>query len=115
MTLIQAMKAFNAVCELMKNDEDYQTAYALYTAKLNLTPHAHFYAQEELKLIQKYAGTVEDGKFKIDIKNLDNFREDREKLDSTEIEFKKIKVKPFKKISGNQLEAVQEVFECYPE
>ena len=112
MKLIQAMKAFNAVCELMAHDEDYPTAHALFTAKLNLTPHAQFYAEEELKLINKYAGTVEDGKFKLDIKHLDEFREDREKLDSTEVEFTKIKVKPFGKISGNQLEAVQEVFEC---
>lgn len=61
MYLIQCVTACVALSELMSQEWDYKTAYALLQLKRKLRPHFEFYANEETKLVEEYAAKDERG------------------------------------------------------
>ena len=63
MYLVQAVNAYAALLALMNQDMVFQTAHSVALAKKEIAPHAEFFAQEERKLVERYAAK-EDGKIK---------------------------------------------------
>lgn len=60
--LIQYVNAYAALQPLMDCEWDYKTAHALMMLKRKLQPHASFFSQEELKLVEEFAEKDEKGK-----------------------------------------------------
>lgn len=62
MNLLQCVNAYTAVQTMMSQQMDYQTAYALVNLKRKLAPHASFYQNKELELVEEFAARDEEGK-----------------------------------------------------
>ncbi len=61
MQLYQALKAYQALTELMDQELDYKSAYTLVSLKQKMKPHIDFFLNEEMKLVQTYGRKNEEG------------------------------------------------------
>lgn len=61
MVLLQCVNAYVAVQSLMSKEWDYRTAYALVMLRRELRPHAEYYQQQELALVDIYARKDDKG------------------------------------------------------
>ncbi|MCI8649599.1 MAG: hypothetical protein HFG20_05725 [Anaerotruncus sp.] len=66
MELYQFADAYDPMTQLCSFDFPLAQALCIYQLKREIDPWAKFYAQEELKLMQRYAKTGEDGKLLVE-------------------------------------------------
>lgn len=122
-TLDKAVKIYEAVKELEDTPLGFSTAHALVLAKAELEPHVAFYIEKETALIEKYAvkdadgnpEADEKGRFHLHPDDLTAFNEERDSLNSVEVEIKARKIKELPTtIKASTLEALLLVFD-FPE
>lgn len=61
MKLIECVNAYTALGALMKQETDFRSAYAMTRLRRRLEPHARYYAEEEARLVRKFARKDEGG------------------------------------------------------
>lgn len=117
MKLKQCVEAYTAILELIEKEWSYQTAHALVTLKRELKPHVDFYAQEEMRLVEKFAAKDEkgnilwtgNGTFSFMEKSMAlEYAKQRETLGNVEVQedFRKIKAPAPERIKPSQLDAL---------
>lgn len=62
MILLEYVNAYMAVEALMGGECCYKTAHALVMLKKQLAPHAEFFAEKELKLVERFAEKDGEGR-----------------------------------------------------
>ena len=113
MKLIECVAAYKAVCDMMGKEMDYATAFSLVSLKRQLKPHADFCAQEEWKLVEKYAKKDENGVVwgKVgflfdDPEKAPEFAEKREELMNVDVKVEKVRLN-LETVTPAQLEALE--------
>lgn len=114
MNLIKCVKAHMVLCELMEKEMDYKSAHAVMMLHRKLRPHVEFYAEEEKKLIEKYALRDKDGRVKFngiswtlaDVRLAGEYSEKINSLGGTDIEGfgEPVRVSAMPDIKPSQLE-----------
>lgn len=122
-TLNKAVKIYEAIKELEDMPLGFSTAHALVLTKAELEPHVAFFIEKETALIEKYAvkdadgnpEADEKGRFHLHPNDLKAFNEERDSLNSVEVEIKVRKIKELPaSIKPATLEALLPVFN-FPE
>ncbi len=117
MYLIECVNAYLAATQMQQKEMDYQTAYALLKIKRELQPSVDFFRDEELKLVQKYARTDENGQIQWlenerfafeDPAGAEQFQKERERLCMTQTDEPERRHAPIpERISPAQIEALE--------
>lgn len=120
LSLITAVKLYEAVLKLSDTELDFASAHALLLTRNELAPHIGFFAESEKGIVLKYAEKDENGNPIVDFSNqytipseyVDRFTSERKELFEIEVEISKRKLKTVPdKISPNALELLEIAFE----
>lgn len=120
MKLVDTIKAYNAISEVMDEKMPFRDAHALLMAKKELEPHVRFYTQKERELVEKYAIKDENGnvhfdgaKFQIKADRIKDYAEEHVELDAVEIktEIKENKLTGIPNVKPAALEGLMLIFE----
>ena len=118
LTLFDCVNAYTALMALHTQEWDYKSAYAIVTLKRKLQPHAEFFAEEEMKLVNEHAAKDENGKIvwtatgKFQFENGEHVREyeaARKALGAVEVdeEFTPLRLPLPQRITPQHLEALE--------
>lgn len=119
-TLLNAVNLYAAVQELSEKPLDFASAHAVVMAKRELEPSVQFYVENESALVTKYAEKdgsgnpiqTAPGSYKIQASDYGKFIDERNKLNSVEVEVSNRKLATIpESIKPSTLEALLTVFE----
>lgn len=115
MKLINVIRAYGVVASLCEREMSYQDSYAVVTLKRRLKPHADYYGEKEMALVEKHAkkenGKVvwkEGGRFVLNEGEEEAFFRAKAQLDMVDIgEIEPVVIRDVGTIKGTEIEALE--------